>query len=212
MQERAPTGGGGDVRARSRSLQPNSAASKAIEEAKRLHMEAGATATTKEWQVWCRQVPLQVQSLIDALVSPPSYLNDERRDARHHPEIKFVPRAAQYIATDSLVFSVIFLGRYLAGLPPAEQAQQLLPQQMLLLFATCMVLADKFSNDDAYDDLLPAVGIVTGIQPKVLRKKEVEILGSLLNTSSMFVAEVCFFYNSPFNVPRLAARRRTGMT
>jgi len=156
-----------------------------------VHTGAKAT-TTKEWQAWCRQVPLQVQSLIDALVSPPSHLNDERRHAQHHPEIKFVPRAAQYIATDSLVFSVIFLGRYLAGLPPAEQAHMLLPQQMLLLFATCMVLADKFSNDDAYDDLLPAVGIVTGIQPKVLRKKEVEILGSLLNTSSMFVAEAEF--------------------
>jgi hypothetical protein len=51
-----------------------------------------------------------------------------------------------------------------------------------------MVLADKFTNDDAYDDLLPAVGLVVGIQSMQLRTREVELLGTLTNQSSLFVA------------------------
>lgn len=173
--------------ARSQSMHEHSAASKAIEEAKR--QQDDAKASSKHFKEWIRKVPHQVQSLIDALVTPAS-AGSPNVHGRHMPsDMQFVPRAAQYIATDSLIHSVIYLGRYLAIVPPEDHAQMLLPQRLLLTFSTCMVLADKFSNDDAYDDLLPAIGIVTGIQPKVLRKKEVALLGTLMNTSGLFVAE-----------------------
>lgn len=165
-------------------------AGKAIDEAKT--ERAGARAPSTHMEAWIRKVPAQVQALLDALVRPPSASSPLAR-SRHLPgDVQLLSRAAQYVATVSLIHSAIYLGRYLASLPEAEQAALLLPRPLMLLFAACMALADKFANDNSYDDLLPAIGIATGIQPKVLRKKEVQLLAFLMNSGGLFVGEAEF--------------------
>jgi len=174
------------------SVQDSSAATTSIQEA-RLHLH-DAGAPTKHFKEWLRRVPHQAQDLINTLVmgavsGSPRISN---RSGTSMQDMQFVPRAAQYISADSLIQSVVYMSRYFASLKDAELNHQCQAAPLMQLFATCMVLADKFSNDDAYDDLLPAIGIVTGIQPKVLRQREVEMLSFLMNTSSMFVSETEF--------------------
>lgn len=154
-----------------------------LEDSKSLKIDADSSPA--EFKEWIRKVPHQLQELVDVLARPQSGSSGSRNQIQG----QFVPRAAQYIATDSLIHGVVYFARYLASKSTHEQAELLQPQALMLTFATSMVLADKFANDDAYDDLLPAVGIVTGIQPKTLRRKEVELLGFLINTSGMFVSE-----------------------
>lgn len=140
-------------------------------------------------QMLAARIPSEVQELLNVLLTS-SYGPSSPLGRLAMPSGPgYVSKLAQYVAPDSLICSLVYMGRYLGHISHEDRLALLQPYPLTLLFSTAVVLADKFVNDSCYDDVLPAISLLTGTRPSTMRKKEVELLGFLLNNSSMFVEE-----------------------
>ena len=103
-----------------------------------------------------------------------------------------VTKMSQYVGVDSLIIGLVYLVRFLQH-EQKRQAQRpeeppATAEDVYLWYVTAVVLADKFTNDDSYDDILPAMGIVSELPTTQMRQEESRILACLLQARAILRA------------------------
>jgi len=105
-----------------------------------------------------------------------------------------VTKMSQYVGVDSLIIGLVYLVRFLQH-EQKRQAQRpeeppATAEDVYLWYVTAVVLADKFTNDDSYDDILPAMGIVSELPTTQMRQEESRILACLLQARAILRASL----------------------
>merc|ERR1719272_2277072 len=105
-----------------------------------------------------------------------------------------VGRMAQYLNAQALIIGIVYLARFLGVMLKSDSGSvpNMTAEQILIWYVTAAVLADKFTNDDTYDDILPAMGVVSQLKVESLRIEESQMLASILCHATMFVTPTEF--------------------
>jgi hypothetical protein len=105
---------------------------------------------------------------------------------------------AKYLDVQTLIIGLVYLARFLGIVLNGDSSRSaptmltMTADQILIWYVTAAVLADKFTNDGTYDDILPMMGAVSQLKVELLRFEESQMLMSMLCHATMFVTPAEF--------------------